>query len=149
LADTTSDGMGFHAFFDPAVLKDYTGDPPADWDLRHEVQFLSVFVRSFTDPYLMEWLEDEDYPIANEVNDGKTAILHRRYKVWALRQTTGEALLIGVGYARLSFTRISASRWALVLWEDRVDPAVGAQPTGTASDQRTFGYRRLNAGAGG
>jgi hypothetical protein len=147
LADTTTDGQGFHAFFDPAVWNAYGGIRPADWDLRHEAQFLSVFIRSFGDPYEMRWLEDLDYPIANEVNDGKSAILHRRYKVWALRQSTADTLLIAVGYAKLSFARISVLRWALIRWEDRVDPEVGTQPE--EDDQRTFGYRRLNAGAGG
>jgi hypothetical protein len=139
----------FHATFDPAVLSTYSGVRPEVWEWRHEAQFYSVFIRSFADPYLMDWAEDENYPIANEVNDGKTAVLHRRYKVWAQRQATGEALLIAVGYAKLNFVKISASRWALTLWEDQVDPAVGAEPAPNAADQRTFGYRRLDAGAGG
>jgi hypothetical protein len=145
LADTTKDGLGFHAFFDPAVWNAYNGIRPADWNLDYEAQFLSVFIRSYGDPYKMEWLEDMDYPIANEDKGEDSRILHRRYKVWALRQSTADTLLIAVGYAKLSFAKISASRWALVLWEDRVDPAVGAQPA--VDDQRTFGYRRLNAGA--
>ena len=145
LADSTNDGLGFHAFFDPADLKNYPGTPPTDWDLRHESQFLSVFIRSYGDPYKMSWLEDMDYP--HDVYDGDNAILRRRYKVWALRKSTADTLLIGVGYTELHFTRISASRWALVRWQDRVDPAVGAPPA--IEDQQTFGSRRLNAGAGG
>jgi hypothetical protein len=145
LADTTTDGLGFHAFFDPAVLNAYTGIPPTDWDLRHEAQFLSVFIRSFGDPYEMRWLSDEVHPHDDDFGDHM--ILHRRYEVRALRQSTADTLLIAVGYADLYFARISAARWALYLWQDRVDPAVGAQPA--VDDQRTFGYRRLNAGAGG
>jgi hypothetical protein len=145
LADSTTDGVGFHAFFDAADLKNYPGTPPTDWDLRHEAQFLSVFIRSYGDPYEMNWLEDVDYP--HDVYDGDNAILRRRYKVWALRKSTADTLLIGVGYTELYFTRISASRWALVRWQDRVDPAVGSPPA--IDDQQTFGSRRLNAGAGG
>jgi serine protease inhibitor ecotin len=145
LADTTTDGWGFHAFFDPVVLKNYSGILPADWDLRHEAQFLSVFIRSYGDPYEMRWLEDVDYP--HDIYEGDNAILRRRYKVWALREKTADTLLIAVGYSELHFTRISASRWALIRWQDRVDPAVGAPPK--VDDEQTFGSRRLNAGAGG
>ena len=129
LADTTTDGIGFHAFFDEEVWRAYAGaDKPADWDLRHEAQFLSVFLRSYGDPYEMKWL-------------------HRRYEVRALRQRTADTLLIAVGYADLYFARISASRWVLYRWQDRLDHVVGAQPKDP--DQQTFGSRRLNAGAGG
>jgi hypothetical protein len=150
LADTTADGRGFHAFFDPVVLSAHVqvgGIPPVDWDRSYEDNFLSIFFSSFPNAsYQMAWLEDENYPIANEVRDGAARLLHRRYKVWATL-STGEIRLIAVGYARLSFAKISASRWALVFWDDRVDPAVTAQPTDP--DQRTFGYRRLKARPGG
>ncbi len=148
LADTTADGQAFHAFFDPVVLNAYVqggGTAPGDWDLRHETQFVSVFVRSYSDPYLMEWLENEKIPISNDILSDTQAIMQRRYRVWAVRQATGEALLIADGYARLTFARISASRWALVLWEE--DPAITKQLTD--KNPKTFGYLRLNAGAGG
>jgi len=146
LADTLTDGLGFHAFFDPAVWNAYAGIKPADWGLAHEAQFLSVFIHSYADPYETKWLPDENYPY-DLMPDADHAILHRRYEVRAVRQSTAADLLIAVGYADLYFARISAARWALYRWQDRVDPAVGAQPTDP--DQRTFGYRRLNAGAGG
>jgi hypothetical protein len=146
LADTTKDGVGFHAFFDPAVWNAYTGIKPADWDLDHETQFLPVFIRVTGDPYEMSWLPDEFHPHDDEV-DQDHRILHRRYEVRALRQSTADTLLIAVGYADLYFARISAARWALTRWLDRVDPAVGAQPADPL--QQTFGSRRLNAGSGG
>jgi hypothetical protein len=145
MADTTTDGAGFHAFFDPAVWNAYTGIKPTDWDLRHEATFLSVFIRLRAEPYEMRWLPDEFHPHDDDL-DGDHKILHRRYTVRAL-QSTGDSLLIAVGYADLYFTRISAARWALTRWEDRVDPDVGAQPADPL--QQTFGSRRLNAGAGG
>ena len=146
LADTTTDYLGFHAFFDPAVLNVYPGIPPADWDLQHEAQFLAVFLRSYADPYEMKWLFDEDHPY-DGMPDVDHMILHRRYEVRAVRQSPADTLLIAVGYADLYFARVSASRWALYRWEDRVDPAVGVQPADP--DQQTFGSRRLNTGAGG
>jgi hypothetical protein len=146
LADPTTDGMGFLAVHDEEVLRDYevaSGGSPPEWDLSHEAQFLSRFVQSFSDPYRMEWLEDIDYPIHNEYVAGDSAIKHRHYKVWALRPNTGDSLLIAVGYATMSFYHISASRWALVRWVDRVDDSVKVHPVD--EDQRTFSYRRLNA----
>ena len=148
LADTTTDGIGFHAFFDEEVWRAYAGaDKPADWDLRHEAQFLSVFLRSYGDPYEMKWLQDEVHPYDDTPPDVDHRILHRRYEVRALRQRTADTLLIAVGYADLYFARISASRWVLYRWQDRLDHVVGAQPKDP--DQQTFGSRRLNAGAGG
>ncbi len=147
LADTTSDGVGFHAFFDPLVWNAYPGLKPADWDLPHEAQFLPVFIDMHADPYEMKWLPDEVYPYDYVSPEGDRMILHRRYEVRALRQATADTLLIAVGYAELHFARISASRWALTRWQDRVDPAVGVEPADP--EQRTFGYRRLDAGAGG
>jgi hypothetical protein len=147
LADSTKDGVGFHAFFDPAVWNAYTGtDKPADWDLSHETQFLAVLVRVTGDPYLMLWQPDEVHPHDEEV-DATHRILHRHYLVYSMQQSTGVSLLIAVGYADLYFTKTSAARWALARWQDRVDPEVGAQPADPL--QQTFGYRRLNAGAGG
>jgi hypothetical protein len=147
LADTTKDGLGFHAFFDPAVWNTYAGIRPADWNLDYEAQFLSLFFSVKPSPYQMKWLPDEVYPYDYLSPEGDRMILHRRYEIRALQPPPADTLLIAVGYADLYFARISASRWTLYRWQDRVDPAVGAQPA--VDDQRTFGYRRLNAGAGG
>jgi hypothetical protein len=147
LADTTRDGLGFHAFFDPDVWNAYAGIRPGDWNLDYETQFLSLYFSVKLSPYQMKWLPDEVYPYDYLSPEGDRMILYRRYEVRALQQSPVDTLLITVGYADLYFARISASRWALYRWQDRVDPAVGARPAD--GDQRTFGYRRLNAGAGG
>jgi hypothetical protein len=147
LADTTTDGPGFHAFFDPAVWNAYNGIRPLDWSLEYEAQFLPLFFSLKLSPYEMKWLPDEVYPYDYLSPEGDHMILHRRYEVRTLQQSPADTLLIAVGYADLYFARISASRWALYRWQDRVDPAVGAQPADP--DHRTFSYRRLNAGAGG
>jgi hypothetical protein len=147
LADTTTDGLGFHAFFDPSVLNAYSGIKPEDWNQEYEAQFISLFYSVKLSPYQMKWLPDEVYPYDFLSPEGDRMILYRRYEVRALQQSPVDTMLIAVGYADLYFARISASRWALYRWQDRVDPDVGAQPADP--DQRTFGYRRLNAGAGG
>ena len=145
LADTANDHVaGFHAFFDAAVWNAYTGIKPADWDLLHETQFLSVFVRLKAAQYEMLWLPDVDHIHDETSPDGNQMILHRRYEVRALQQPP---VLIAVGYADLYFTKISGSRWALTRWQDRVAPDIGAPPTDP--EQQSFGSRRLNLGAGG
>jgi hypothetical protein len=146
LADSLGgDGVGFHAYFDAAVWNAYTGLKPADWDLDHEeTQFYPAFIALRTDSLDMQWLPDEQHPL-DETIDSDHVILHRQYKVLAISAT--ESLLIAIGYADLYFTRISASRWALTRWQDRVDPAIGVNPTNEM--WRTFGYWRLNATRGG
>jgi hypothetical protein len=146
LADTVTDGVGFHAFFDQAVWNAYSGIRPADWNRDYEAQFLSLFFNLKPSPYEMKWLPDENYPY-DEMPDGDHMILRRRYEVRVLQQSPAGTLLIAVGYADLFFVRISASRWVLYRWQDRVDPAVGVEPADP--EQQTFGGRRLNAGAGG
>lgn len=145
LADSAGDGVGFHAFFDAAVWNAYTGVKPDDWDLDHEeTQFYPAFIALRTDTLDMEWSTDEQHPL-DETIDSDHVILHRKYEVHAISAT--ETLLIAIGYADLYFTRISASRWALTRWQDRVDPAIGVNPANEM--WRTFGYWRLNATTGG
>ena len=145
LADSTKDGIGFHAFFDPAVWNAYTGVKPDDWNLDYETQFYSALTTLRAEAYGMAWLPDEynPYDIGDDLA-ADTCILHRQYKVWAI--SGPDSLLIAIGYADLRFARISASRWALTRWQDRVDPEIGANPTNDL--WRTFGYRRLNAAGG-
>ena len=145
LADSTKDGVGFHAFFDEKVWSAYTGFKPTDWNLDYETQFVPLFLQKYADPYELEWLPDSIHPY-DEKPDLTHQILHRRYEVRAVRQAPSPTLLIAVGYADLYFTQISADRWALARWEDRLDPAVGVEPSDPV--QRSFGYRRLN-GSGG
>lgn len=145
LADSTNDGVGFHAFFDAAVWNAYTGVRPDDWDLDHEeTQFYPAFISLRSDTLDMSWLPDEDHPL-DEIVDDNHVILHRKYQVMAISSTT--SLLIAVGYADLHFTRVSASRWALARWQDRVDPDIGVNPENEM--WRTFGYWRLNLSTGG
>jgi hypothetical protein len=131
---------GFRADFDLAVWNAYADTRPAEWDLSFEGEFVSRFIQAYPYPYRMEWLEDPDYPIANEDKGDQSRVLHRHYKVWA-RKPTADSLLIAAGYAKLTFTKVPAAGWALALWEDRVDPDAGFPPTDP--DQQSFGQRRL------
>jgi hypothetical protein len=145
LADTTTDGVGFHATFDAAVWNAYSGIKPDDWDLDHEeTQFYPAFAALRSEAYRMEWLPDSIHPI-DERPDDTHRILHRQYRVWAVGAT--DSLIIGIGFADLYFTSVSSSRWALTRWDDRVASYVGVNPANEM--WRTFGYWRLNLSTGG
>ncbi len=146
LADSIGrkDGVGFHATFDPAVWNAFTGPKPSDWNLDLETQFFGVFIKTYSGEYTMDWQPDLDHPDEYSESDPEV-VVHRHYEVHTTLDT-GNTLLIAVGYADLTFTRVG-TRWVLRRWDDRVDPLVGAQPA--VDDQRTIGYRRLNIGAGG
>lgn len=120
-----------------AALNDETR--PQVTDLSTEQQFYSGFVRLKPDNYVLTWEQDISQPHDDGSLDAPPMILHRRYTVRAVR-TQGDTLLIGVGYADLTFDKISSSRWAMTKWQDRVDPLYGAV---RADEARTFGYRRL------
>lgn len=149
LADTTKDGAGFHAFFDDAVWNAYKANyqnETADfWGLAREATFLSSFFGHWLCPYDMKWLPDEVYPHDYVSPEGDRVILHRRYEIRALQRPPADTLLIAVGYADMYFTRVSAARWAMTRWQDRVDPAVGVQPVLEKIEQQSLGSRRLNA----
>jgi len=145
LADTTVDKVaGFRAWFDPAVERLFTFQRDA-WLLGDERDFFNDFITKRSYPYLMEWQRDT---LNWDDRGDAQAVLHRHYQVFSIEPTQQgqDSLLIAVGYADLYFIRISPSRWALRRWDDRVDPAVGAQPQD--SWQQSFGYRRLRAVGG-
>jgi hypothetical protein len=147
LADTINDGVGFHAFFDPAVwnaLKAaYPNESAEFWGLTHEAQFLPSFFSVLLCPYEMKWLPDENYPY-DATPDVNHMILRRRYEIRAQQKPPADTLLIAVGYADLYFARISPARWALTRWQDRVDPAVGVRAA--KDDTLSFGSHRLKQG---
>jgi hypothetical protein len=145
LADSSTDGVGFHATFDAAVWNAYSGIKPDDWNLgRERTQFYPAFAALRSERYRMEWVTDSIHSI-DEEPDPTHKILHRQYRVWALGET--DSLLIAVGFADLYFASISSSRWALTRWDDRVAPYVGVNPANEM--WRTFGHWRLNLSTGG
>jgi len=151
LADTSVDKLaGFRAWFDPAVERLFTFRPDA-WLLANERDFFSDFVTKRNYPYLMEWQPDSlNSDDRADRGGGAYAVLHRHYQVFSIEPTQQgqDSLLIAVGYADLYFIRISPSRWALRRWDDRVDPAVGAQPREPFQQGFSFSYRRLATSGG-
>jgi hypothetical protein len=144
LADSSKDGVGFHALFDPAVVSAYQatgGTPPADWGVREEAdRFYPTFIGVSPDSFELLWEGDEFHP--NDDLGQDAALLHRQYVV-RTRRASQVVDTIAIGYADLSFARISASRWALIRWEDRVDSRVGVRPANPL--QQSIGSRRLRA----
>ena len=142
--DTEGERRAFRAFFDPAVLAVMPTTPPpiGGWQLAHEQQFYSYFVRVFNDPYVMQWTPDVQHP--DVTVDESHKILYRHYQVQV--QAASDTFTIAIGYADLYFVKKSPNKWAITRWDDRVDPAVGAQPADP--NQQTFGARRLNSQGG-
>jgi hypothetical protein len=142
LADTSIDLVGFHALFDPADWNSaLSSNPPDDWDLGYERDFFNNFALKRSYPYLMIWTPDSLN--WDDKSDDNAWTLYRHYEVFSLETTQGgvDSVLFAVGYAELHFIRVSASRWALRIWKDRIDPMIGANPANEL--WRTMGYRRL------
>ena len=147
IADTTRDGRSFSATFDPAVLARYNSLPgalevPKRWDEVYERTFFFNFIQYKKNAdYTLAWAPDQFNPI-DPPRGADSALLHRAYRVTA-HLSDGSDLIIAVGYADLSFVLTAASRWVIVGWQDRVDPAFGgANPLNP--DQVSAGWRRLN-----
>jgi hypothetical protein len=137
LADSMVDnGISFYATFDPQVSAQYPGGVPT-WNLSLEKNFYSEFVVLRTDGYLLRW-SDADAP-GDEIDLlAGEAELYRKYVVFTVTED-GETLdRLAIGIAHLFYKRIG-TRWAIVLWEDQVDPA--ADPDDP--DDLSMGKRRL------
>ena len=142
LADSSIDKVGFHAWFDPADWNSaQNSNPPADWDLGYERDFFNNFAIKRSYSYLMVWAPDS-FHFDNNTGDDQQ-LLHRHYEVFSLEPTQGgvDSVLFAVGYADLFFVRLSAARWVIRRWDDRIDPVIGANPANEL--WRTIGYRRL------
>jgi len=146
-ADSTrpEDGPGYHQIFDPGDLSLYQGscqcEAPTDWRTSQEQNFYLAF---------LQVRPADDYAIIFEVVDSnpdqppgdESALVHRHYTVLATAPDGNSRLVIAVGYADLTFTKIG-DKWLVTRWEDHVDPAVGLNPTDPY--QITLGRRRLDS----
>lgn len=135
-ADSLVDGVPFYATFDPQVAAQHQGGVPI-WNLSLEKNFYSEFVVLRTDGYLLRWSDAEAPGDEIDLLTGE-AELYRKYDVFTVTED-GETLdRLAVGIAHLFFKRIAA-RWAIVRWEDQIDPA--ADPDDP--DDLSMGKRRL------
>lgn len=140
------DTPAYHQVFDAVDLDFFEGGcqcaAPSDWRASHEQNFYATFLNVRPgDDYaaLFEpWDENPD-----DVPGDDTAVLHRRYTVLATAPDGNSTLVIAVGYADLTFTRVSADRWLITRWVDHLDPDVGVNPTDPY--QLSLGRQRLES----
>jgi hypothetical protein len=147
-ADSTrpEDGAGYHQFFDPADKAFFEGacqcEAPSDWGYSQEQNFyLSLLDVRPGDEYvaLIDSVEDLPDPEPTDTE----AVLHRHYRLLAIAPAAEDTLIIAIGYADLTLTKFTADRWLITRWDDRVDPAVGVNPTDPYL--LTLGRRRLES----
>ncbi len=135
-AETTSDGRGYHAFFDLRDLIERPTWGDRDWDRLLESQLYNSLVTDFTNPLEMTW---EPYPPAG--NESGTpnvdSLVHRKYKIFHV-SGTGTRFPVAIGAADLYFVQSPAAgnRWVITRWQD-------FHSVGADSNQITLGKRRL------
>ena len=132
----------FQATFDPAVLQTFPPERrPQSWGFLEERHFFLSFVQDVRpEAYVMRWSEDVEHP---DGASGADSLLHRKYLVQVRLPPPDTLYTIAVGFADLTFREVGAGQWQILRWDDRVDPAAGAQPRGT--DSLTFGARRVES----
>jgi hypothetical protein len=138
-ADSTVDGVPFYATFDPAVAARYPTVPT--WNLGLESNFYSDFVGLRSDGYTMRWTEASAPGDEIDLLNGEAEI-YRRYEVFTVAEDGSTLGRIAVGIAHLFYKRFG-SRWAIVRWEDQVDPNVGVEPADP--DELSLSARRLGS----
>jgi len=148
LADSTSATTAdFYAFYDPTVADAWKAtshrDPTNPWNARLEGLLFSwlVTLRNPDWVYAMQWAPDPTSPSDQRDDAAGTAFYHRHYVLTAT-QPGQDASILAVGYADLTFIRVSPGHWALRLWQDRLDPQFGVNPTLT--DEVSMSRRRLD-----
>lgn len=146
LADSAVDHRAFYADMDPAAQSKWQQDnqktPPDTWTLDRERNFISRFMTSVITKSTcqMEWLPGRfpDQPGPSE------SLLFRKYVVTTYSAETGEPDdTLAIGFAALTFTQVSAGRWAITRWRDEVDPDVGVEHP-TRPNWQSFTTRRLD-----
>jgi hypothetical protein len=149
LADSVGagDGAEFYAYFDAAAAARWQSvsgrELPAVWTRipLEERFFNSLPGLSGTRPFEFDWLPDVEHPIDEELGINQK-LLHRQYLLLALPTGVENADTLAIGYADLLFIKsLSADKWVIRRWQDRVDPAVGANPVNPS--QLSFSARRL------
>jgi hypothetical protein len=140
------DGPGYHQIFDPADKSLFEAAcgclAPGDWRTSQEQDFYLSFLEvRLSDAYVAVF--DSIDALPDGTPTASTALLHRRYAVYANAPDGNTTLIIAIGYADLTFTKLTGDRWLITRWEDHVDPAVGVNPSDPY--QLSLGRRRLES----
>jgi hypothetical protein len=151
LADSTSASTpAFYAFHYPAVVDAWRltaqRDPPNPWDLRLEKLFYDYLISVLPEfTYVFAWGPDNTAQLDQIDDSAGTALVHRYYELQALSSDGQIQKTIAIGFADLYMQKVN-SRWVLIRWEDRVNPADGVNPADP--DHRSMGWRRLDSTTG-
>jgi len=115
-------------------------DPPALWGRDLERQLFNTLQNLSTDPFTFVWNEDVQHPNPDFPSPG-VEVLHKQYVLTATPEAGGNTVTLVTGYADLTFIKSKdGQRWVIERWQDRVDPAVGPNPS---SGNRSFSALRL------
>ncbi len=134
-----ADGPGFHLIFDADDVRVCDCPAPTIWRASDERQFYLEFMNLSVSAAYVAVFDSVDATPDPQPTDTQ-ALLYRRYRVLASEED-GNTSIIAVGFADLTFTKISTDRWLITRWVDHVDPDVGVNPID--SEQKTLGRRRL------
>ena len=146
LADSIPDGQDFFAYFDGAAAarwQNVTGRQLPDvWGVDLEERFFNHLPSlSAQRAYDFAWLEDVEHPNDEDLASGQK-LLHRQYLLLAVPEGLGAPDTLAIGFADLTFIKSrTADKWVISRWQDRVDPAAGANPANTS--HLSFSARRL------
>jgi hypothetical protein len=146
-ADSSAPGVpGYHQFFDPTDLSVFGSScgcqVPSDWSLTQEQTFYLQFLNVRpSDNYQAVFDSVADNPDPPPTDDTH-AVLHRHYQLIATSPDGNSTLIIAIGYADLTLTKVG-DQWLITRWDDHVDPLVTANPIDPY--QLTLGRRRLEA----
>lgn len=138
----TAADRAYRQFYDPAVKQTWQSGTsltaPEPWDLSLE-RGLPRFLFGVRQNLGYSWQWGFDPYSTNDEEAADTALVHRKYTLVASNGSQSE--VIAIGYCDLSLQR-KAGRWAIVVWNDRFDPTIGANPS---NDQRTLTWWRLQS----
>jgi hypothetical protein len=142
-ADSTVDSVPYYASFDPELVRRYEapGRRVPTWNLDSERHFFVDLAGLRSENYSMRWSTDQRQLSDDRDNEAGTATLYRRYEIFAIAPDGTSLGYVVLGLATIGFQRVSPGRWAIVRWDDLVDPYTDT--SGNDPYNLTMGARRL------
>ncbi len=130
----TATDIAFRAIYDQAAKQAWQAgvsiSAPEPWNLPEYESKVPRFLYTVRQNAAYSWVWLPDRTSGNDEETGSTALLHRQYLLKATAPNSSTNEIIAQGYCDLSLV-FNGSRWLIVRWVDRVDPAVGATPPGS------------------
>jgi hypothetical protein len=135
----------YRSFYDPAVRQVWqSGTPipaPEPWNRELE-RGVPRRLNDIRQNAIYSWQWSRDPFAISDEEGADSAQFHRKYVLLATDPSSNNSgEIIAQGYCDLSFLKIG-NRWAIVRWNDRLDPTIGANPS---TDQYTMTWYRLKS----